>query len=116
MERYNSCSTLQKKVLDEMYVYLGFNERLSFEDFIKFMFYNSTANISFDNIINHTLSLIVKSFWSAYPEYKHNYIKYLWLRTEDMLDHFKVGAKKEYDPKGVLRYYIVNCYQFILSR
>ena len=30
----------------------------------------------------------------------------MWLETQDMLEHFKVGSSIEYDNNGALRHYI----------
>lgn len=111
MERYNRCTQIQKDILDTMYVYLGFNEVMKFEEFVLFVFKNATTNIKFENVLNHTISQVVKAFWTKHPEYNDNYIKFLWLRTERCLDHFKVGSEIEFDPKGVLRYFIKENYK-----
>lgn len=111
MERYNKCSQIQKEILDTMYVYLGFNEIMPFDKFIEFMFNNATTHIKFENVLNHTVSQVVKALWAKYPEYRDNYIKYMWLRTERCLEHFKVGSDIEFDPKGVLRLFIKEQYK-----
>ena len=113
MERYNKCTQLQKEILDSMYMQLGFNEVMSFNDFVSFIFKDATTNIKFENILNHVLSNVVKLFWNKYPEYKNNYIKFLWLRESRAKEHFKVGSSIEFDPKGVLRYFIKENYNFI---
>lgn len=110
MERYNKCSQLQKEILDTMYIYLGFNEVMSFDKFVAFIFKDATTNIKFENILNHTLSNVIKLFWSKYPEYKTNYIKFLWLREDKAKEHFKVGSDIEFDPKGVVRFFIKENY------
>lgn len=113
MERYEACSELQKKILDELYVYLGFNEITSFENFIKFVFYNARSGINFECVVNHTLAHIVKSFNIKHPEYDKNYMKYFWLNTNDMLEHMKVGSNIEYDPKGVLRHFVKENFDYL---
>lgn len=113
MERYNRCTQIQKEILDAMYIYLGFNEIMTLSEFVYFIFKDATTNIKFENVLNHALSQIVKAFWIKYPEYKNNYIKFLWLRTERCLDHFKVGSEIEFDPKGVLRYFIKETYKTV---
>ena len=106
MERYNLCKPHQKQILDAMYNYFGFSDIVTKEKFIDFIFKNARIYTAFDQVINHTLKHIVLSFYNDYPEYAGKYIKYMWLETHDMLDHFKVGSSIEYDNNGALRHYI----------
>lgn len=115
MERYESCSDTQKKILNEMYVYLGFNEASTFEEFIEFIFTNTRSGISFENIVNHALANVMRSFKSSHPEYI-DYIKYFWLMQDKMLDHMKVGSPIEYDPKGIIRLYIKENFKSLLRK
>ena len=115
MERYVNCTDLQKKILDRIFVYLGFNEVTSFEDYIKFIFYNAKEFVTFDHILNHTLAHIVSSFEDDYPMYAGKYIKYNWLSSEEILEHLKVGTNIEYDSKGLLRHYVLHNYKKLMS-
>lgn len=115
MERYEQCTELQKKILDEMYIYFGFNEVITFEDFLDFFFTNTRSGISFENIVNHSLANIMRSFKSSHPEYI-DYIKYFWLDQKKMLEHMKVGSNIEYDPKGIIRAYIKENITSVLSK
>jgi len=109
MDRYNLCDQHQKEILDKLFWYLGFNEATSFENYIEFMFINTKSGIAFDHVINHTLEHIVKSFWRDYPEYyKSNYIKHFWIRQNDFSKFMSVGDPDEFDPKGLIRYYVKN--------
>ena len=114
MERYNSLTTHQKQILNRLYVYLGFNEILSFSQYIDFMFYNAKSGLSFECIINHTLAHIVIKMKQLLPEY-FDYIKHIWLEESDMLEHMNVGSHIEYDPKGVLRFFIKTNYDMLIE-
>jgi len=116
MERYNKCDTMQKKILDVLYEYLGFNEIVSFEEYIDFMFLNAKSGVGFSHIVNHTLEHIVKSFWVDYPQYRDNkYIKYFWIKQYDFLNHFKTGSDVEYDPKGILRAFVKDNFKKLVA-
>lgn len=109
MERYNSCTPQQKEILDKLYWYLGFNEVCSFENYIEFMFKNAKSSVEFVHVVNHTLKHIVTNFWSQYPAYhKSQYIKFLWLNERDMMSHMCTGSELDYDPKGLLRLFVIN--------
>ena len=109
MERYNACSSSQKEILDKLFWYLGFNEVTSFEGYIEFMFKNAKSSVSFVHIVNHTLKHIVTNFWNQYPLYhKTNYIRFLWLNENDMMNHMCTGSEIDYDPKGLLRLFVIN--------
>lgn len=112
MERFNRCSQAEKEALEIMFEYLGFNEVTTFEKYIDFMFLNAKENITFPHVFNHTLKHIVMSFWDAHPEYRNSYIKTFWIKPEDIKKYTDVGSKLEYDPKGMLRFYVkenFNC-------
>jgi hypothetical protein len=106
MERYNLCNAYEKKALDSIYEYLGFNEVVSFEVFLDFVFYNSVGTISFNQIFNRMLKHIVTSFWEDHPEYNNTYIKIFWINPIDIDDYTKPGKELSYDPKGILRSYV----------
>ena len=107
MERYNKCNALQKQILDKLYEYLGFNEIVSFEEYLNFMFLNAKSGVGFDHIVNHTLEHIVKSFWKDYPQYReNNYIRHFWIKQNDFMSHLAAGSADEYDPKGLIRYFV----------
>lgn len=109
MERYKACSPSQKEILDKLFWYLGFNEATSFECYIEYIFKNARQSVDFVHIINHAIAHIVKNFWKAYPEYHHNnYIKFLWLNEKDIMNHMHTGSPVDFDPKGLLRLYIIN--------
>lgn len=106
LDRYNKCSQIEKKSLDILYEYLGFNEIVSLEQYLEFMYKNAKENISFDHILNHTLKHIVISFWNDNPEYKNSYVTAFWINPCDIEKYTKVGSSVEYDPKGLLRHYV----------
>lgn len=108
MERYNLCKPNERKILDNLYNYLGFSDIISFDRFIDFMFANTKGTIPFVQVLNHTLKHIVTSFWEAYPEYKNNYIKTFWIKLDEFDSYVEVGNPLEYDPKGILRYFVKN--------
>ena len=109
MERYTACSSYQKEILDKLFWYLGFNEVTSFEDYIEYIFKNARVSVDFIHILNHAIAHIVQSFWSVYPEYhKSNYIKFMWLEEKDMIDHMCAGSPIDFDPKGLLRLFVIN--------
>ena len=116
MERYNKCNSAQKEILNKMYEYFGFNEVASFDEFIDFIFLNAKSGLTFDHIINHTLEHIVKSFWSTYPEYlREKYIKHFWIKQNEFLNVMTVGSEKEFDPKGLVRFYIKENFKKLVS-
>lgn len=115
MDRYDNCSQSQKDILNRIFVYFGFNEVTSFEDFIYFMFKNAKYSISFVNIVNHTLAHIVKSFEALYPNYKGKYIKYFWLEENNMMCHMETGSSIEYDPKGLIRLFVKSNFSSLKS-
>lgn len=115
MDRYNQCNNYQKKILDTLYVYLGFNEVASFEEYIKYMFFNTKDGIVFIHVLNHTLAHIATLFKQDFPEYKDNYIQYLWLEERNAISHFSTGSDIEYDPKGLLRYYVKNHFRKLVA-
>ena len=106
--RYTRCSAVEKDALDRLYVYLGFNEIVSMQEYLDFMFKNAKENIAFPHILNHTLKHIVTSFWNDYPEYRGNYISIFWVNPEDVKVCTETGCKNEYDPKGLIRHYVKN--------
>lgn len=115
MDRFYNCTSVQRNILTIMYSYLGFNEVTSFEEFISFMFKNAKFSISFTNVVNHTLAHIVKSFESVYPQYHNNYIKYFWLNESNMIEHMKAGSSIEYDPKGLIRFFVKNNFDSLVA-
>ena len=104
MDRYLLCDSRQKKILDRIYEYLGFNEILSFEEYLEYIFKGVKSGTSFSNMLNKNFEHIVFYFRKDYPEYED--FQCYWLTEENALDHMKVGEKEEYDPKGLLRYYV----------
>lgn len=114
MERYNKLNELQKQILNKLYVYLGFNEVSSFEEYVKYIFLNVRKGVSFAHAVNHALAHIDLLLKTSRPEYTH-YVKYTWMKEHDMLEHLSVGSNIEYDPKGILRYFVKNSYQLILK-
>src|SRR5574344_789591 len=100
MERYNLCNKNEKKVLNTVYEYLGFNEVASFDEFLNFFFTNAIGTISFNQIFNHVLKHIVTSLWEDYPEYKNTHIKVFWITSDDIDTYMKPGKELSYDPKG----------------
>lgn len=115
MERYNSCNNIEKHALDVLYNYLGFNDIVSFEEYIDFMFLNAKGCITFAHIFNHSIKHIVMSFWESYPEYKGNYIKTFWIKPEEIDRYVEVGSKDEFDPKGVLRFFVKNSFKRLVA-
>lgn len=114
-EIYNKCTQKQKDILDRMFWYLGFNEVSSFDEFIDFMFKNARYSIAFEHIINHSIAHVVKSFWNSYPEYRDGYIKYFWLKEDDMISHMSAGSDIELDPKGLVRHFVKNNFKSIVQ-
>lgn len=114
MERYELCTDRQKEILNVLYNYLGFNEVATFEEFIEFVFKGVRLGIEFDNMINRAMEHIVLSFYRDYPEYTNNYVKYIWLNSNTIMNHMKVGVKEEYDPKGLIQFYIKNNFKNLL--
>lgn len=109
IDRYNLCDQQQKEILDRLYWYLGFNEIIPFDKYINFIFFNTKSGIAFDHVINHTLEHIVKSFWKDYPEYYNsNYIKHFWISQDKLMKCTSTGDPDEFDPKGLIRFYIKN--------
>ena len=94
--------------LNRLYEYLGFNEVTSFDDYIEFVFKCSTRDTCFEHTLNNMLRHIVTSFWNDNSEYKNSYIKTFWLNVCDVKLHTTVGSDIEYDPKGLVRYYVKN--------
>jgi hypothetical protein len=116
IERYNKCNIVEKAALDKMYEYLGFNEIVSFEEYLEYMFKNTKENISFNHMFNHAIKHIVETFWVDYPDYKkNNYIKVFWIRPEDIAKYTAVGSKDDFDPKGVLRHYVKNNFRKLID-
>lgn len=115
MERYNKCNSVEKKALDRLYEYLGFNEIVSFDEFLNFVFMNAKGTIPFTQVFNHTLKHIITSFWGAYPEYKNNYIKTFWIKPEDFDSYTETGSKLDYDPKGVVRHFVKENYNKLVA-
>jgi hypothetical protein len=116
MERYNLCKQYEKEALDRLYEYLGFNEIISFEEFLDFVFMNAKGTIPFAQIFNFTLRHIVTSFWLAYPEYKTGYIKTFWINPEEFVDKYtKVGTPLDFDSKGLLKYFVKTNYKELVK-
>ena len=115
MERYNKCNSVEKKALDRLYEYLGFNEIVSFDEFLNFVFMNAKGTIPFVQVFNHTLKHIITSFWDAYPEYKNNYIKTFWIKPEDFYSYTEPGSELDYDPKGVVRHFVKENYNKLVA-
>lgn len=116
MERYNSCTTAQKNILSKMYEYFGFNEVISFEDFIEFVFFNSKQNIVFYHIASHTIEHIIRCFWKEYPEYlRDKYIKTIWIDPKKFINSLTVGDKTEIDPKGIVRAFVRKHYKHVID-
>lgn len=111
MERYNICSKSEKKALDRMYEYFGFNEIVSFEEFLNYFFTNAKGTIPFAQVFNHTLKHIVTSFWDAYPEYRNNYIKTFWIKPEEFGRYTETGSALDFDPKGVVRHFVKESFR-----
>lgn len=104
MDRYEACTQKQKEVLDKIFWYLGFNEATSFEWYIEYIFKGVKSWTDFWQMLNRNFDYIVTSFRKKYPEYRD--FKCYWL-TEDNIDqHLCVGSKVDYDPKGLLRYFV----------
>jgi hypothetical protein len=116
MDRYKACSESQKEILDKLFWYLGFNEVTTFENYIEFMFKNAKSSVEFVHVVNHTLQHIVTNFWDAYPIYhKNNYIKFLWLNEKDMMNHMCAGSEIDFDPKGLLRLFVINNFKKLVD-
>lgn len=115
MERYNSCTSVEKHCLDRLYEYLGFNEIVSFEEYLSFMFLNAKVYVSFPHIFNHTIKHIVTSFWESYPEYKNNYIKTFWIKPDEIDKFVEVGSANEFDPKGLVRFFIKSNFKRLVA-
>lgn len=109
MDRYNLLNSRQKQILDRVYEYLGFNEIVSFEEYIKYFFLNVKYGTNFDHMLNRNFDHIVSSFVKDYPEYKG--FKCYWLTEKNALDHMKTGEKEDFDPKGLLRFYVKKVYR-----
>jgi hypothetical protein len=104
MDRYNLCTPLQKQIIDRIYQYLGFNEVASFEDYLQLFFKNTRTGITFNNILNNNFMNITNLFKRYNPEYDK--FKCYWLCESNALKHFEVGNEEEYDPKGLLRFFV----------
>ena len=109
MDRYNLCNSRQKKILDRIYEYLGFNEIVSFEEYLQYFFMNVKDGTSFDHMLNRNFDHIISSFKKDDPEYED--LVCYWLTEQDALDHMKTGEKEDYDPKGLLRFYVKKAYR-----
>lgn len=109
MDRYNICNSRQKSILDKIYEYLGFNEIVSFEEYLHYFFLNVKSGTNFDHMLNRNFDHIITSFKKDYPEYRD--FRCYWLTEKNALDHMKTGEKEEYDPSGLLRFYVKNHYR-----
>ena len=109
MDRYTLCSNAQRKILDRIYEYLGFNEIISFEEYLQYFFMNVKDGTNFDHMLNRNFDHIISSFKNDHPEYA-DFVCY-WLTEQDALDHMKIGSKEEYDPKGLIRLYVKKAYR-----
>lgn len=109
MDRYNLCNTQQKKILDRIYEYLGFNEVVSFEEYLQYFFLNVKSGTNFDHMLNRNFDHIISSFKKDYQEYR-DFVCY-WLTEQNALSYMTVGSKEEYDPKGLLRFYVKKAYK-----
>lgn len=114
MERYNNCTLVQRQILDRLYDYLGFNEACTFEEFINFIFFNARVTISYEAALNHTLAHIVMTFRKYNSNYQ-NYIKYMWIKSEDAIKHMTVGSDIEYDPKGLIRLFVKENFKLLVD-
>ena len=116
MERYNNCSSAQKEILNRLYEYLGFNEIVSFEEFIDFIFLNAKYGIAFEHTVNHTLEHIIRSMWIDYPNYyEEKYIKHFWITQDEFMKCMAVGSDDEYDPKGIVRFYVKENFKKLVA-
>lgn len=109
MERYDKCSDYQKQVLTRLYEYLGFNEIISYNEFLVFVFYNTRGGITFEHMINHLFMHIVLSFVRANPQY-NKYVPRNWYKEREFMECMKVGSDIELDKKGVIRLFVKNNY------
>lgn len=104
MDRYEALTQKQKEILNKLFWYLGFNEATDFEGYIKYFFKGVKERTKFDHMLNRNFDYIVREFIKKFPEYKN--FKCYWV-TEDNADkHICVGSDVDYDPKGVLRYFV----------
>lgn len=108
MDRYDLCNNRQKKILDKIYEYLGFNEIISFEEYLQYFFLNVKSGTNFDHALNRNFDHIISSFKKDFPYYRD--FRCYWLTEQNALDHMKTGEKEDYDPKGVLRFYVKKYY------
>lgn len=116
MFMFNKCTPDQVQILEKLYVYLGFNESSSFDEFVEFMFRPVKVYQSFEQVVNDNIKFIIEYFWTVYPLYRKNYIKFFWLKEQDMIEHFSVGSKIEYDQKGVVRLFIKEHFKEVSAR
>lgn len=115
-DRYNKYSELEKTALKRLYEYLGFNEIVSFNEYLEYIFLNAKDKIKFDNILNHSIKHIVTSFWNDYPKYKaNNYIKIFWIDYKQINKFTEVGGKLELDPLGLLRHYVKTNFKKLMA-
>lgn len=115
MDRYNKLADFEKAALDKLYEYLGFNEIVSFERYLEYMFLNAKENITFANVFNHTIKNIVVAFWHDYPEYKNNYVKVFWVDPKQISKFTETGSKFDLDPRGLLRHYVKNNFRKLFT-
>lgn len=116
MFTFDRCKPDQLQILEKLHVYLGFNESSSFDEFVEFMFRPVKVYQSFEQVINDNIKFIIEHFWVVCPFYRKNYIKFFWLKEQDMIDHFSVGSKNEYDPKGVVRLFVKEHFKEVSAR
>ena len=114
MERYDKCSDYQKQVLNRLYEYLGFNEVISYNDFLMFVFYNTRNGITFEQMVNHLFKHIVMSFTWYNPQYS-KYVPRIWYKESEFIECMNVGSDIELDKKGVIRHFVKNNYISLIA-
>lgn len=109
MDRYELLSKKQKEILDKLFWYLGFNEATDFEGYVNYFFKGVKERTMFVHMLNRNIDFIVREFTNKFPEYKN--FKCYWLTEENFDKHVCVGSEVDYDPKGLLRYFVRNNFQ-----
>lgn len=108
MDRYLRCTKTQQAIITRLYEYLGFSEVTTFESFLNYFYYNAKGNIIFAHVLNKFLERLVTKMWVEFPEYKRGYITTFWVNENEALELLTVGNKREYDPKGVIRVFVLS--------
>ena len=104
MDRYEMLSQRQRSILDKIYWYLGFNELITFEQYIEYIFRGVKSGTDFALMLNRNMDFIITMMKEKWEDYR--YFTCYWLTEDTALGHFEVGGKEEYDPKGVLKMFI----------